>query len=51
MFLIRVVSPESSSGLNNTGEDDQDKDFRAAKGEEEVFENMSEDDGEAAEEE
>ena len=40
----------SSSGLNNTGEADQDKDFRAAKGEEEVFEDMSEDDEEEVEE-
>ena len=36
----------SSSGLNNTGGDDQDKDFRATKGKDEVFEDMSDDDGE-----
>ena len=44
----------SSSSLNNTGDDDQDKDFRATKGKEEVFEDMSEDmskdDGEEVEE-
>ena len=36
----------SSSGLNNTGGDDQDKDFRAIEGKDEVFEDMSDDDGE-----
>ena len=40
----------SSSGCNNAGDDDQDKDFRVAKGKEEVFEDMSEDDGEEVEE-
>ena len=39
----------SSSGFNNTDNDDQDKNIRAAKGKEEVFEDMSGDDGEEIE--
>ena len=40
----------SSSGLNNTGGDDQDKDFRGTKGKNEVFKDMSDDDEEEFEE-
>ena len=47
---LEVLIMASSSGLNNTGDDDQDKDFRATKGKEEVFKDMSEDNGEEVEE-
>ena len=36
----------SSSGLDNTGGDDQDKDFQGIEGTEEVFKDMPNDDGE-----
>ena len=40
----------SSSGLDNTGNDDQGMDFQGTKGTEEVFEDVPHDDGEEFEE-
>ena len=53
VFLSLVISVRimaSSSGLNNTGGEDQDKDFRGTEGKDEAFKDMSDDDGEEFEE-